>query len=104
MTSDYSIRFRPNDDNTIKSEPMDLLCSTNQEDNSNGSADVTSDNGPTNLPQGPHSGSSGGDHDDHDSPIGPYLTPSESKLFATAAGSFNFSMAALAADPTGLGG
>lgn len=63
------------------------------------------DNGPTtSLPQGPHSGGSsgGGDHDDHDSPMGPYL--SESKLFATAAGSFNFSMAALAADPTGLGG
>lgn len=82
---------------------MELLCSTNQDDNSNGSGDVN-DNGPTNLPQGPHSGSSGGDHDDHDSPIGPYLTPSESKLFATAAGSFNFSMAALAADPASLGG
>lgn len=62
------------------------------------------ENGPNNLPHGPHSGgSSGGDHDDHDSPIGPYLTPSESKLFATAAGSFNFSMAALAADPSALG-
>lgn len=84
---------------------MELLCGTNQEENSNESAgEAQNDNGPTNLPQGPHSGSSGGDHDDHDSPIGPYLTPSESKLFATAAGSFNFSMAALAADPTGLGG
>lgn len=95
---------RINDDKDIKSEPMDLLCSTNQEDNSNDSVDIPNDNGPSNLPQGPHSGSSGGDHDDHDSPIGPYLTPSESKLFATHAGSFNFSMAALAADPTGLGG
>lgn len=83
---------------------MDLLCSTNQEEISNESGEVMNDNGPTNLPQGPHSGSSGGDHDDHDSPMTPYLTPSESKLFATAAGSFNFSMAALAADPTGLGG
>lgn len=93
-----------NDDGNIKSEPMELLCSTNQDEHSNDSADIPTDNGPTNLPQGPHSGSSGGDHDDHDSPIGPYLTPTESKLFASAAGSFNFSMAALAADPTGLGG
>lgn len=46
----------------------------------------------------------GGDHDDHDSAISPYLTPTESKLFATAAGSFNFSMAALAGDPSVLGG
>jgi len=92
----------------IKSEPMELLCpgsgggggGINPEDNSNDS-DAPNDNGPSNLPQGPHSGSSGGDHDDHDSPIGPYLTPTESKLFP---GSFNFSMAALAADPTGLGG
>lgn len=95
-------------EDTVKSEPMELLCSSAggggvQEDNSNDS-DTPNDNGPSNLPQGPHSGSSGGDHDDHDSPIGPYLTPTESKLFASAAGSFNFSMAALAADPTGLGG
>ncbi|KAK4873805.1 hypothetical protein RN001_013165 [Aquatica leii] len=85
---------------------MELLCSTNQDaDNSNDSGEPPNDNGPSsNMPQGPLSGSSGGDHDDHDSPIGPYLTPSESKLFATAAGSFNFSMAALAADPAALGG
>ncbi|XP_022917101.1 broad-complex core protein isoform X4 [Onthophagus taurus] len=90
---------------TVKSEPMELLCGSTQE-NSNDSEHHTTDNGPTsNLPTGPHSGSSGGgDHEDHDSSIGPYLTPAESKLFATAAGSFNFSMAALAADPTGLGG
>ncbi|XP_022917102.1 broad-complex core protein isoforms 1/2/3/4/5 isoform X5 [Onthophagus taurus] len=89
---------------TVKSEPMELLCGSTQE-NSNDSEHHTTDNGPTsNLPTGPHSGSSGGgDHEDHDSSIGPYLTPAESKLFATAAGSFNFSMAALAADPTGLG-
>lgn len=90
----------------VKSEPMELLCpgsggGGNHDDNSNDS-DPPNDNGPSNLPQGPHSGSSGGDHEDHDSPIGPYLTPTESKLF----GNFNFSMAnmALAADPTGLGG
>lgn len=101
-------RCTNNDENNVKSEPMELLhCSTNQDDNSNDSGDLANDHNHrpnNNLPQGPHSGSSGGDHDDHDSPIGPYLTPSESKLFATAAGSFNFSMAALAADPTGLGG
>ncbi|XP_044253477.1 broad-complex core protein isoforms 1/2/3/4/5 isoform X3 [Tribolium madens] len=97
-----TLNSRLNEEN-VKSEPMELLCSTNQDENSNDSGDVANDNGPNNLPQGPHSGSSAGDHDDHDSPIGPYLTPSESKLFATAAGSFNFSMAALAADPTGLG-
>lgn len=102
--SPTSISRSHNEESTVKSEPMELLCSTNQEENSNDSAEMPNDNGPTNLPQGPHSGSSGGDHDDHDSPIGPYLTPTESKLFATAAGSFNFSMAALAADPTGLGG
>ncbi|XP_018332979.1 broad-complex core protein isoforms 1/2/3/4/5 isoform X2 [Agrilus planipennis] len=96
-----------NNDENMKSEPMELLCSTNQEgDNSNDSADGNNDSMPSsNLPQGgPMSTNSMGDHDDHDSPIGPYLTPSESKLFATAAGTFNFSMAALAADPTALGG
>lgn len=102
-SSSPTLNSRLNEDN-VKSEPMELLCSTNQDENSNDSGEVANDNGPSNLPQGPHSGSSAGDHDDHDSPIGPYLTPSESKLFATAAGSFNFSMAALAADPTGLGG
>ncbi|XP_060521499.1 broad-complex core protein isoforms 1/2/3/4/5-like isoform X2 [Cylas formicarius] len=90
-------------ENNVKSEPMELLCSTNQPDeNSNDSGEATTtDNGANNLPHGPHSGSSLGEHDDHDSPIGPYL--SESKLFATAAGTFNFSMAALAADPSALG-
>ncbi|CAH1100035.1 unnamed protein product, partial [Psylliodes chrysocephalus] len=34
-----------NDNNNIKNEPMELLCSTNQEDNSNDSADMTNDNG-----------------------------------------------------------
>ncbi|KAF5294692.1 hypothetical protein FQR65_LT10709 [Abscondita terminalis] len=99
----HNNRMNNNDD--VKSEPMELLCSTNQDaDNSNDSGEAPNDNGPSsNMPQGPLSGSSGGDHDDHDSPIGPYLTPSESKLFATAAGSFNFSMAALAADPSALG-
>lgn len=87
---------------------MELLCSTNnQDDNSNDSGDTATpnDSKPTNLPQGPHSGSSVGEHEDQDSPIGgpPYLTPSESKLFATTASGFNFTMAALAAETSGLG-
>lgn len=93
----------------VKSEPMELLCGTNTElDNSTDSveannAEPASSN--NQLPQGPLSGSSGGDHEEHGSPGGPtYLSSTESKLFASAAGSFNFSMAALAADPTGLGG
>lgn len=93
----------------VKSEPMELLCGTNTElDNSTDSVEANNDPSTTNnqLPQGPLSGSSGGDHDDHDSHGGPvreYLSSTESKLFASPAGSFNFSMAALAADPTGLG-
>ncbi|XP_049817701.1 broad-complex core protein isoforms 1/2/3/4/5 isoform X2 [Aethina tumida] len=104
------LHSRCKEEDAVKNEPMELLCSTNQDENSvDSSADAggggAAGNGPTNLPQGPHSGgSSAGDHDDHDSPMGPYLTPSESKLFATAAGGFNFSMAALAADPSSLGG
>lgn len=93
----------------VKSEPMELLCGSNADlDNSNDSLEANNaEPAPSNnqLPQGPLSGSSGGDHEEHDSHGGPpYLSSTESKLFATAAGSFNFSMAALAADPSGLGG
>ncbi|XP_030752062.1 broad-complex core protein isoforms 1/2/3/4/5 isoform X23 [Sitophilus oryzae] len=105
-TLQHSRCHSDSNENNVKNEPMELLCSTNQpDDNSNDSGEPTThENGPNNLPHGPHSGgSSGGDHEDHDSPIGPYLTSSESKLFATAAGGFNFSMAALAADPAALG-
>lgn len=87
----------------------------NQDDNSDDSATEhgsINDNGgggstggQNSLPQGPHSGGSSGDrdHDDRDNAISPYLTATENKLFASAAG-FNFSMAALAADPSALGG
>ncbi|XP_076275981.1 broad-complex core protein isoform X4 [Rhynchophorus ferrugineus] len=105
-TLQHSRCHSDSNENNVKNEPMELLVSTNQpDDNSNDSGEpTTNENGPSNLPHGPHSGgSSGGDHEDHDSPIGTYLTPSESKLFATAAGTFNFSMAALAADPAALG-
>lgn len=94
----------------VKSEPMELLCGSNADlDNSTDSIEANNaEPTPSNnqLPQGPLSGgSSGGDHEEHDSHGGPtYLSSTESKLFATAAGSFNFSMAALAADPSGLGG
>lgn len=109
-----------NDATTPKNEPMELLCggANNPDDNSDDSA---TEHGSINdnvggggmpgvhnsLPQGPHSGGSSGDreHDDRDSAISPYLTATESKLFASAtAGGFNFSMAALAADPSALGG
>ncbi|VEN52222.1 unnamed protein product [Callosobruchus maculatus] len=116
----------------IKNEPMELLCQGGgggmDDVGSDDSNDIKhhNDNGLNNLPQvrenGAHSvgsnstgggggggenrgGGGGGDHDDHaGSAISPYLTPTESKLFATAAGTFNFSMAALAADPSALGG
>lgn len=109
-----------NESTTPKNEPMELLCggANNQDDNSD---DSVTEQGSINdnvvgggisgvqnsLPQGPHSGGSSGerDHDDRDSAISPYLTATESKLFASAtAGGFNFSMAALAADPSALGG
>lgn len=110
-----------NDSSTPKNEPMELLCggANNQDDNSDDSATEhgsINDNvaggsvtiGQNSLPQGPHSGGSSAcdrDHDDRDSAISPYLTATESKLFASAsAGGFNFSMAALAADPSALGG
>lgn len=98
---------------------MELMCSgaNNQDDNSDDSATEhgsINDNGgvgitvgQNSLPQGPHSGGSSGDrdHEDRDSAISPYLTATESKLFASATtGGFNFTMAALAADPSALGG
>lgn len=104
---------------------MELLCSGgggahNQDDNSDdsatehgsikdniggeGSGRSTGGIGQNNLPQGPHSGGSSGDreHDERDNVISPYLTATENKLFAAASG-FNFSMAALSADPSALG-
>lgn len=56
--------------------------------------------------QGPPSTSSTGEHEDLDSSVQSHHNPaflSDSKLFAAAGGSFNFSMAALAAD-TALAG
>lgn len=106
-----------NDSTTPKNEPMELLCggANNQDDNSDDSATEhgsINDNGggitvgQNSLPQGPHSGGSSGDrdHEDRDSAISPYLTATESKLFASTTGGFNFTMAALAADPSALGG
>ncbi|XP_069699112.1 broad-complex core protein isoforms 1/2/3/4/5 isoform X4 [Periplaneta americana] len=91
----------------VKSEPLEMLCGAADMDNSNDSVEATG----SDIPAGSHQQSSlsAGDHDDHDSiqghPGSAYLSTPESKLFsATSAGSFNFSMAALAADPTGLSG
>lgn len=92
----------------VKSEPVELLCGAADVDNSNDSVEATGGD----VPAGSHQQSSlsAGDHDDHDSiqghPSSVYLSTPESKLFAsaTSTGSFNFSMAALAADPSGLSG
>nr|CBJ05861.1 broad-complex, isoform Z5 [Blattella germanica] len=90
----------------VKSEPLELLCGTAEMDNSNDSVEATGGD----IPSAGHQQSSlsAGDHDDHDSiqghPASAYLA-SESKLFASAtSGSFNFSMAALAADHPALPG
>nr|CAD7427297.1 unnamed protein product [Timema monikensis] len=79
----------------VKPEPADLLG-----DNSSDSLEATDLGGsgrnhPSSL-----------DQDDHDSiqQVSSYLTAAESKLFASSAGSFNFSMAALAADASNLSG
>ncbi|XP_038105956.1 broad-complex core protein isoform X2 [Culex quinquefasciatus] len=96
---------RSNDD--VKSEPMELVCSNVEHDNSSDSiVDEQHDmqhpvdmKGPINSPR----------EDDMDSSIHshtapPFLiSPGDSKLFAPP-GSFNFSMAALAADPAALAG
>ncbi|KAJ9577416.1 hypothetical protein L9F63_006010, partial [Diploptera punctata] len=87
----------------VKSEPLELLCGTAEMDNSNDSVEATGGDG--GQQQSSHSA---GDHDDHDSiqghPSSAYLS-TESKLFASAtSGTFNFSMAALAADHPALPG
>ncbi|XP_044730752.1 broad-complex core protein isoforms 1/2/3/4/5 isoform X2 [Chrysoperla carnea] len=85
-----------NHDDDVKNEPMDAsLDIDNNSMDSNSGTDK----------KGPPSNCSVGDHDEHDLRIHPaFLTASDSKLFATAAGTFNFSMAALTGDPTGLAG
>ena len=90
----------------VKSEPLELLCGTAEMDNSNDSVEAMGGDGPTGGQQ--QSSLSTGDHDDHDSiqghPSSAYLS-TESKLFASAtSGTFNFSMAALAADHPALPG
>ena len=90
----------------VKSEPLELLCGTAEMDNSNDSVEATGGDGTTGGQQ--QSSLSAGDHEDHDSiqghPSSAYLS-TESKLFASAtSGTFNFSMAALAADHPALPG
>nr|CAD7462045.1 unnamed protein product [Timema tahoe] len=79
----------------VKPEPADLLG-----DNSSDSLEATD------LGGGGRNHPSSLDQDDHDSiqQVSSYLTAAESKLFASSAGSFNFSMAALAADASNLSG
>nr|CAD7580202.1 unnamed protein product [Timema californicum] len=80
----------------VKPEPADLLG-----DNSSDSLEATDLGG-----GGGRNHPSLLDQDDHDSiqQVSSYLTAAESKLFASSAGSFNFSMAALAADASNLSG
>nr|CAD7416621.1 unnamed protein product [Timema poppensis] len=80
----------------VKPEPADLLG-----DNSSDSLEATDLGG-----GGGRNHPSSLDQDDHDSiqQVSSYLTAAESKLFASSAGSFNFSMAALAADASNLSG
>ncbi|KAK3913353.1 Broad-complex core protein isoform 6 [Frankliniella fusca] len=86
----------------VKAEPTDMLAGTTE--NSSDSVEAYHER----LHRGPPSTSSTGEHEDLDSSAQshhnpPFLSPVESKLFAAATGSFNFSMAALAAD-TALAG
>lgn len=97
-------RLRPmlNHDDDVKNEPMDATM-----DLDNNSMDSTGDNthdGMVIKKSPPPLNCSAVDHDDHDFRIHPAFLANESKLFATAAGTFNFSMAALAGDHTGLAG
>ncbi|CAG9824686.1 unnamed protein product, partial [Phaedon cochleariae] len=90
-----------NNHDPIKREPpADPPCDS-REPPSDDSADGANGLVAHGLAHGPLSGSSG-DPEDQDGAIGAYLTAGEGKMFAGAG--FNFSMAALAADPTGLGG
>ncbi|XP_058838548.1 dual specificity protein kinase splA-like isoform X3 [Topomyia yanbarensis] len=92
----------------VKSEPMELVCSSNVE-NENSTDSIADDSRGIHHPVDIKGSISSPHEDDMDSSIHshtapPFLiTPGDNKLFAPP-GSFNFSMAALAADPTALAG
>ncbi|XP_055585860.1 broad-complex core protein isoform X4 [Uranotaenia lowii] len=100
---------RSSDD--VKSEPMELVCSSNVE-NENSSDSIVDDQHDVPHPAdikgslrygcSPHEDDMDGSIHSHTAP--PFLiSPGDNKLFPPP-GSFNFSMAALAADPAALAG
>ncbi|XP_055585858.1 broad-complex core protein isoform X2 [Uranotaenia lowii] len=97
---------RSSDD--VKSEPMELVCSSNVE-NENSSDSIVDDQHDVPHPadikgslSSPHEDDMDGSIHSHTAP--PFLiSPGDNKLFPPP-GSFNFSMAALAADPAALAG
>ncbi|XP_065093546.1 broad-complex core protein isoforms 1/2/3/4/5 isoform X2 [Ochlerotatus camptorhynchus] len=97
---------RSNED--VKSEPMELVCSSNVE-HENSSDSIVDDHHDMQHPADIKGPISSPHEDDMDSSIHshtapPFLiSPGDQKLFAPP-GSFNFSMAALAADPAALAG
>ncbi|XP_055617603.1 broad-complex core protein isoforms 1/2/3/4/5 isoform X3 [Toxorhynchites rutilus septentrionalis] len=97
---------RSNDD--VKSEPMELVCSSNVE-HENSSDSIVDEQHDVRHPADIKGPISSPHEDDMDSSIHshtapPFLiSPGDNKLFAPP-GSFNFSMAALAADPAALAG
>lgn len=81
----------------VKTEPVDRCGSGGDMENSTDSVEATD--------EVRHSQTEQEDHDSVQGQPPPYLSPAESKLFGsiTSSGTFNFSMAALAAEPfTGM--
>ncbi|KAK7868312.1 hypothetical protein R5R35_013896 [Gryllus longicercus] len=110
----------------VKSEPVEMLCANADVENSSDSIEAAPDLG-TGQHQTPQASEEQQDHDSIQGHLATsYLQPHESKLFGsstpdcklfgsatpesklfgsvTSGGSFNFSMAALSADPSGLAG
>ncbi|XP_055523608.1 broad-complex core protein isoforms 1/2/3/4/5 isoform X7 [Wyeomyia smithii] len=97
---------RSNDD--VKSEPMELVCSSNVEHENSSDSIIDEPHAiqhPADIKRSissPHEDEMDNSIHSHTAP--PFLiSPGDNKLFAPP-GSFNFSMAALAADPTALAG
>ncbi|XP_068082491.1 broad-complex core protein isoforms 1/2/3/4/5 isoform X3 [Anabrus simplex] len=91
----------------VKTEPVELLCGKTEGDNSNDSVEAATEVGGGSHQQSSQSAEDQQDHDSIQGHLGSaYLSTPESKLFGsvTSGGSFNFSMAALSADHSGLSG
>ncbi|XP_055523604.1 broad-complex core protein isoforms 1/2/3/4/5 isoform X4 [Wyeomyia smithii] len=102
---------RSNDD--VKSEPMELVCSSNVEHENSSDSIIDEPHAiqhPADIKRSISFFPNSSPHEDemdnsiHSHTAPPFLiSPGDNKLFAPP-GSFNFSMAALAADPTALAG